>query len=316
MIRDPCPGCSSTPNWDADLRCATHALHRTGASGVESSKTRLHEDETMSALAWRPVGAVDPHRLGEARRQTHNAAQWLVRLARSYMAPQPHAQHTLLQWDSQRQALVTQEFLPQLTVELRIPELALQFKEDGRAVPHVIKLDDRTPAAVEAWVLVELLHRGIDYDRFSKSLPYELPDLMTGDAVRYVAEPLTTELNELATWFANAASVLVAVEKEQLRAATRYTPTLWCWPGVFHLAILLPMYDASSPMLRAGFSAGDDRNGQPYFYVALHDAKAGATPWPDAILTAASLSQERRPGETALDYVRAAIGALRTTAAK
>jgi hypothetical protein len=48
---------------------------------------------------------------------------------------------------------VTQEFLPQLTVELRIPELALQFKEDGRAVPHVIKLDDRTPAEVEAWVL-------------------------------------------------------------------------------------------------------------------------------------------------------------------
>src|SRR3984893_5342685 len=88
--------------------------------------------------------------------------------------------------DSQRQALVTQEFLPQLTVELRIPELALQFKEDGRAVPHVIKLDDRTPAEVEAWVLVELLHRGIDYDRFSKSLPYKVPDLMMGDAVRYV----------------------------------------------------------------------------------------------------------------------------------
>jgi hypothetical protein len=271
----------------------------------------------MSALAWRSVGAVDRHRLGEARRQAHNAAQWLVRLARSYMAPQPHAQHTLLRWDSQRQALVTQEFLPQLTVELRIPELALQFKEDGRAVPHVIKLDDRTPAEVEAWVLVELLHRGIDYDRFSKSLPYKVPDLMMGDAVRYVAEPLAAELNELATWFANAASVLAAVEKEQLRAATRYTPALWCWPGVFHLAILLPMHDAlSGPTLRAGFSAGDNCNDQPYFYVALHDAKAGATPRPDAVLTAASLLQERRPGETALDRVRAAIGAMRTTAAK
>jgi hypothetical protein len=271
----------------------------------------------MSALGWRSVGAVDPHRLGEARRQAHNAAQWLVRLAHSYMAPQPHARHTLLQWDPQREALVTQEFLPRLTVELRIPELALQFKEDGRAVPHVIKIDDRTPAEVEAWVLVELLHRGVDCDRFSKSLPYEVPDLMTGDAVRYVAEPLAAELNELATWFANAASVLAAVEKEQLRSATRCTSAPWCWPGVFHLAILLPMHDAlSGPMLRAGFSAGDDRNDQPYFYVALHDATAGATPRPDAVLTAASLLQERRPGETALDRVRAAIGAMRTTAAK
>ena len=266
-----------------------------------------------SALAWRSVGAVDPRRLGEARRQVHNAAQWLVRLAHSYMAPQPHARHTLLKWDPQRQALVTQEFLPQLTVELRIPELALQFKEDGRAMPHVIKIDDRTPAEVEAWVLVELLHRGVDRDRFSKSLPYEVPDLMTGDAVRYVAEPFAAELNELATWFANAASVLGAVEKDELRAATRCTPALWCWPGVFHLAILLPMHDAlSGPMLRAGFSAGDDRNDQPYFYVALHDAKAGATPRPDAVLTAASLLQESRPGEAALDRVCAAIGAMRT----
>jgi hypothetical protein len=271
----------------------------------------------MSALPWRSVGALDPRRLGEARRQAHNAAQWLVRLAHSYMAPQPHARHTLLQWDPQRQALVTQEFLPQLTVELRIPELALQFKEDGRAVPHVIRIDDRTPAEVEAWILVELLHRGVDRDRFSKSLPYEVPDLMTGDAVRYVAEPLASELNELATWFANAASVLAAVENEQLRPATRCNPALWCWPEVFHVAVLLPMHDASSgPMLRAGFSAGDDRTDQPYFYVALHDAKAGATPRLDAVLTAARLFQETRPGETAMDGVRAAIDALRTTAAK
>jgi hypothetical protein len=271
----------------------------------------------MSTLAWRSVGAVDPHRFGEARRQAHNAAQWLARLAHSYMAPQPHARHTLLQWDPQRQALVTQEFMPQLTVELRIPELALQFRENGRCVPHVIKIDDRTPAEVEAWVLVELLHRGVDCDRFSKSLPYEVPDLMMGDAVRYVAEPLAAELNELATWLANAASVLAAVGKEQLPAATRCAPALWCWPEVLHLAILLPMHDASSgPMLRAGFSAGDDCNDQPYFYVALHDAKAGATPRLDAILTAPSLLQERRPGKTALDGVRAAIGAMRTTAAK
>jgi hypothetical protein len=269
--------------------------------------------------AWRSVGTVDPRRLGEARRQAHNAAQWLVRLAHSYMAPQPDARHTLLQWDPQRQALVTQEFLPQLTVELRIPELALQFKEDGRAVPHVIKIDGRTPAEVEAWVLVELLHRGVDRDRFSKSLPYEIANLMTGDAVRYVAEPLPVELNELAAWFANAASVLAAVEKEQPLAATRRTPALWCWPEVFHLAILLRMRPhgaLSGPMLRAGFSVGDDSSDQPYFYVAPDDAKAGATPRPDTVLTAASLLRESRPGETALDRLRAAIGAMRKAAAK
>jgi hypothetical protein len=235
------------------------------------------------------------------------------------MPPQPDARHALLGWDPQRQALVTQEFLTQLTVELRIPELALQFKENGRAVPHVIKIDDRTPAEVEAWVLVELLHRGVDRDRFSKSLPYEMTDLMTGDVVRYVAEPLAAELDELAAWFANAASVLTAVEQEPPGAVARRTQPLWCQPEVFHLTVLLPMlpHDASSgSMLRAGFSAGDGRSEQPYFYLAPHDAKAGATPRPDAVLTAASLLGERQPGEAALDRLRAAIGAMRRTAAK
>jgi hypothetical protein len=270
----------------------------------------------MSALAWRSVGTADPRRLGQARRQAHNAAQWLVRLAHSYMTPQPDARHTLLRWDPQRQALVTQEFLPRLTVELRIPALALQFREDGRAVPHVIEIDDRTPAEVEAWVLVELLHRGVDRDRFSKSLPYEMPDLMTGDAVRYVAEPLTAELDELAAWFANAASVLAAIEQQQ--PPTPITAAVWCRPKAFDLAILLPLrpQDASSAgMLRAGFSPGNGGGDQPRFYVASRDAKAGATPPPDTVLTAASFLRERWPGQFALDRLRAAIDVMRKSAA-
>ena len=169
---------------------------------------------------WRSVGAAHPRRLGEARRQAHSAVQWLSRLAHSYMAPQPDARHTRLRWDPQRLALVTQEFLPALTVELRIPGLALQFKQDDRPVPHVMEVDDRTPAEVEAWVLVELLHRGLDRDRFSKSLPYQMPDLITGDAVGYVAAPLAAELDELAAWFTNAAEILAAIASEAPPAPT------------------------------------------------------------------------------------------------
>jgi hypothetical protein len=69
-------------------------------------------------------------------------------------------------------------------------------------------------------------------------------------------------------------------------------------------------------MLRAGFSAGDADNEQPYFYVASHDAKAATTPRPDTVLTAASLLQEGRPEEAALDRLRAAIGAMRKRSAE
>jgi len=271
----------------------------------------------MSALTWRPVGGADPHCLGEARRQAHSAAQWLARLAHSYMAPQPDARHTLLRWDPQRLALVTQEFLPALTAELRIPGLALQFKQDGRPVPHVIEADDRTPAEVEAWILVELLHRGLDRDRFSKSLPYQMPDLITGDAVGYVAAPLAAELGELAAWFANAAEILGAIASEAPPAPASPTLAPWCWPQLFHLAVLLPLHPhdpSRGPMLRAGFSLGDGGSDQACFYVMPHDA--AATPPSASVLPAASFLAERQPAEAVLDRLRAAIGALRTTAAK
>jgi hypothetical protein len=212
---------------------------------------------------------------------------------------------------------VTQEFLPALTAELRIPGLALQFRQEGRPVPHVMQVDDRTPAEVEAWVLVELLHRGLDRDRFSKSLPYQMPDLITGDAVGYVAAPLAAELDELAAWFANAADILAALASEAPPAPTPPAPALWCWPEIFHLAVLLPLHPhglSRGPMLRAGFAVGDGGSDQAYFSVTTHDATA---PPPSAgALTAASLLRERQPAEAVLDRLRAAVGALRKTGAK
>jgi hypothetical protein len=276
----------------------------------------LHEGETVSTSIWHPVGAVDPRKLGEARREAHNAAQWPVRLAHSYMAPQPQARHTLLRWDPPRQALVTQEFLAQLTVELRIPELTLQFKEDGRAVPHVIEVDGRTPAEIEAWILVELLHRGIDRDRFSKALPYDFPDLMTGDTISYTAKPLAAELGELSIWFANAASRLRAIEKEYLAPTFGSASAVWCWPKAFDLAILVPMHvGADGPMLRAGFSPGTSDCGEPHFYVAPETSTARATAGCHAGLTATRLLQEAQPAEAALNYLRRQIAIHRKRAA-
>ena len=196
----------------------------------------------MTAVTWRPIPNVDVNTLGEARRQAHNTAQWLVRLAHTYMAPVVECRHTLLRWDLRAQALVTQNFLPNLALELRLTDLALQFREHDRPSPHVLDVDDRTPAEVEAWLLVELLHRHLDRDRFSKDLPYEFPDLMTGDAVSYSPETLGTGLRELALWFDNGASVLAGIAEDVLRLGR--PGNVWCWPQIFHLGALLP---ATSP---------------------------------------------------------------------
>lgn len=255
----------------------------------------------MSAVTWLPVGNANPKQLSEARHQVHNAAQWLARAAHSYMKPQPEHAHTWLRWDSPSRALVTQEFSPKLTLELEPADLTLQFREDGKAAPHIIELDDRTPAEVEAWVLVELLHRRLDRDRFSKALPYEMPSLMTGDAIPYLRETLEAPLAELSAWLANAASVLTRIAEESFPGGS-----VWCWPEVFHMVLLPPARTDASPsrpVVRAGLALGDANSGEPYFYVTPHD--------PGTTLTAGNLLSSEQPADRVLEFLHTEIAAQR-----
>ena len=84
--------------------------------------------------------------------------------------------------------------------------LQMWFLANGRRVPHSFDPEGRSPAEAEAWVLVELLHRGIEPTRFTKTLPYDLPDLMSGDAQQYSPQSYAAELFELAAWYHNAAA--------------------------------------------------------------------------------------------------------------
>ena len=48
---------------------------------------------------WVTLSDVDQRRLGEARLQAHHAIQWLARVARAYVPPQPDDSHTSMDWD-------------------------------------------------------------------------------------------------------------------------------------------------------------------------------------------------------------------------
>jgi hypothetical protein len=263
----------------------------------------------MNSSAWKSVADAEAGNLAEARRQAHNAAQWLVRVAHSFMPASSDNSHTVLRWDSERAAMVTQEFLPNLTLELRLPGLAMQFREGGRPAPHIFEFDDRTPAEAEAWVLVELLHRQLDRDRFSKVLPYEFPDLMAGDAVPYVVEPHEPALEQLASWFSNSAMVLRCIAEEHL-GAKHAASFVTCWPETFHLGVLLPLGGAESPsrqMLRVGSSPGSARQPRPHFYVSVYNTEAATPKTPAVSLTAAELVVSPDPMKRALDWLRAEI---------
>ena len=221
----------------------------------------------MTTFDWRTVGDINPRELGKARHLAHNGAQWLARLARSYIEPAAEDTHTCMSWVDEDNALVTQEISPGLVLELRLPELVLQFKEEGKRVSHQFEMDDRSPAKVEAWLLVELLHRGVDRDRLSKDLPYKIPGLMTGDAVNYSTDPAKGELLELSRWYANAASVFGKVRGQYAPSETG--PSLIrCWPHHLHMDVVFHRNGGNHDRsVRVGLAPGDGYHNEPYFYV-------------------------------------------------
>ena len=224
----------------------------------------------MESIAWEAIEPLASSRMAEARRQAHNAVHWLARLANSYIEPAPDNRHVDLLWDMERTTLRTKTFESNLSVELRVADLELQFLEDGKPVPHTLSFEERTPAHVEAWVLVELLHRGVDRDRFSKELPYQGRDLMLGDSEDHEVETFRMELSSLNAWLRNAAAVCSALRHELSRdqgdAGENVALTLW--PESFQLGIelLLPQ-GFGAPALRAGLSAGDALRPDPFFFV-------------------------------------------------
>lgn len=266
----------------------------------------------MTSLEWQLSGGVDPRRMGDAKSQTQNAVHWLARLAHSYRDPEPAGGHVVLTFEHGRRAFVTQPFANGVTVEVRLPSLELQFREGDRPVPHTLAVEGHSPAKVEAWVLVELLHRGIDRDRFSKELPYDTPDLMSGDTIEYSPETCALELDELTRWLDNAAAILGRL-KESTSAADP-SPPLRCWPQQFHIGTVLSVEPAgvvSEKAMRVGFSVGDDRYAEPYFFVAVQNGGAIETPHPGSVVTASRITSAKLTADDVADMLRTAIATTR-----
>jgi hypothetical protein len=263
----------------------TNSPDRNGASGAIETPNFVGDDLTE---------------LARARSEAINLVQWLARLAHSYLTSGVPERRTDLAFRAADAALVTRQFADGVALEMRLPDLHLQFLHNGKAVPHVFNPQERSPAEAEAWILVELLHRGIDREKFSKKLPYTIPGLLTGDAEDYAPQDCRKGLIQLTDWFGKAAVVLEAAA----RARSRDKAEVICLPQTLDL-VLAPLSGASSIPL--GFSPGDIENPEPYFYTGGAANPASPTP-PRAIVSASNLLAQG-------DAVRAAATLLKMAAA-
>ena len=247
---------------------------------ISSASTKA---KPIMAPVWEEIPDGDTREFALARSETLNLVQWLARIANSYVLAPLSDERVILEFRSANPAFVTQEFQGNTALELRLANLEMQFLDHGRPVPHIFNPEEHSPAKVEAWLLVELLHRGIDRTKFSKKLPYTVPNLMSGDAEDHSPMACQNGLVQLAVWFRNAASVLASIRSGSGIIVFPQTLTLAC-------------NSKNKTELDYGFSIGGE-NTEPHFFAK------GAGSRKRSILKASQLRGERAPGIAAAQFI-------------
>jgi len=243
----------------------------------------------------------DLSELAQARVEAINLVQWLARIANSYVTESAPGHRTSLEFHPAEAAIITKQFDNGIALEMRLPTLKLQFLDNGKPVPHVFDPEEHSPAEAEAWILVELLHRGVDREKFSKELPYTIPGLMSGDAEDYSPQLCRQGLIQLRALFQDAAAVLSAAA----RATNGDKVRIVCLPQTLNLTSR-PDHPGAK-VGDFGFSPGDVENPEPYFYVndGMKIGSAGSTK--RSVLKASTLIAESDPMAAAIKLKKSGL---------
>jgi hypothetical protein len=245
--------------------------------------------ENPLAVTWQTWTTGDLSELAQARVEAINIAQWLVRIANSYVVESTPERRTTLEFRPHDAAIATREFNKAIALEMRLPTLELQFLQNGKLMPHVFDPDERSPAELEAWLLVELLHRGIDREIFSKKLPYTIAGLMSGDAEGYSPQLCRQGLISLTALMRHAAAVLRAAAPSKGHDESSFA----CLPQNLNL---VGASESTAGFGSFAFSPGDAENPEPYFY-----RRSGSSGGRGSVtIKASTLMAERDPMAAAL----------------
>lgn len=245
-----------------------------------------------------------PRDLAAARVQMHRAAQWLARIARSYLPAADDDSHTALVWSDEpatTRAAPGGGVAPHLRLcepfPARTPVVAerliaayaprahaLWFGNPERP-NNVMPLAERGDDEIAAILLQALGSLGADEGAFSTALPYDVPAPSPAAA--------DADIDRLCTLFANANLVLADIAAREPGASP-----VRVWPHHFDMATLIALDapgDKGARSVGVGLSPGDETHAAPYVYV---------TPWPyppaNALADAPSGLTWRTDGFTAL----------------
>jgi hypothetical protein len=223
----------------------------------------------MRGPAWVSLCGIDRGKLGEARLQAHHAVQWLARVARAYVRPQPDDGHTSLGWDRAIGGFATHPLTDGAWLSLRMTDLTLALHA-GEPAARLFPLEGHPDAHARQWLIEQLAPRGFDALALDQPSPYEMPAHAVAQGAPYGPAGLTVALAELAAWFGNAALSLGVIQERMIARKLAASPVR-CWPHHFDLATLatLPARNTTG-YVGVGISPGDGYYDEPYFYVSVY----------------------------------------------
>jgi hypothetical protein len=221
----------------------------------------------MTPRTWQRLGAVNPAYLVEARLQAHHAVQWLPRLVRAHVPPEPGFAHLAMLWDESLGGLVggpvpAPAGLFRLGMRFKDLALVLRAEQDGRILGE-LRLHGHRPAEVEAWLLERLAELGLRGNPLSPPFLYDLPPHPVATGAIFDTTGQEALLAELARWFADSTLLL------GLYATLPGAGPVRCWAHHFDLSVLIALGKGYS--VGIGLSPGDCHYAEPYLY---------AYPWP------------------------------------
>lgn len=281
----------------------------------------------MTNESWKPVGAVDPRALTEARLQSHQALQWLARSAYANVAPLPGDAHANLGWSNVYRSLMTRELASDIALGLRLRDLTLFVERDG-AASVAMSLDGTDNRNAGLWLANELEQCDLTPGTFEDGLPYgeDLPLRVTGLDGSYRVADHRSQLSELSDWFGNAHGVLETISAEN--AELEPGPSeVRCWPHHYDIATLISLDTGDAERARSigvGLSPGDGSYDEPYFYVSPWPypeaeklpALPGIGSWNTegfvaAVATGSEIAAATDQGASALQFLQHAVTACR-----
>jgi len=312
-----CPSSIASPRAKKALRNHRPAFNLAGlAKGAHAMTT---------TPSWRPLGGVDATQLGEARLQAHYAVQWLARLARAAVPPQPDDSHTSLGWDDQLDGFATHPLADGARLGLRLSDLTLTAMggEAGRPA-RTFTLVGHSDAEAREWMGRAFALSRSEVQSLDAPSPYAMPSHAIAQGEAYGGADINAALDELAAWFANGRTAVEKVRRAMLGHGCD-APAPRCWPHHFDLATLtsfpLPRRETTG-YIGAGLSPGDHFYSEPYFYLSVYPAPdPSALPPPPpighwhvegftgAVATATAIRATARPEAETEAFLAAALEA-------